>query len=153
MRLAIGLLGLCFVGCASQEDIFVDGRIENRCNESIPSCGFQAGCILRRDQFLRGRFPGGQRLIVRTESTPTRLILRALLLEQTFSGSEFFVRAYDTDCGAFDEAIRQDVDLFDLAGGDAILEEPLDVEGRGDHLIEVFSDMGAEFRFLVEQEE
>ena len=43
--------------------------------------------------------------------------------------------------------------LFDLAGDDGIIEAHLDVEGRGDHLVEFFSDMTARFLLVIDQED
>jgi hypothetical protein len=145
-------LGLSF-GCATAEDIFTEGRIENRCNDSVPVCGFQAGCVLGEDQFLAGRFPGGQRVIMRTESEQTRIILRFLLVDRVFPGTQIITRAYDTGCSDFFDARYEDRDLFDLSGDEGILEFRLDVEGRGDHMVEVFSDMGSGFLMTLTPEE
>jgi len=140
-------------GCQSREEIFTGGRIENRCNGAIPVCGQQAACVLSTDQYIRGTFPGGARVIIRTDVDPARLVTRFLLIDQTFPGTEMQVRAYDTGCGDFDEQLYRDVDLFDLAGDDGTLEYHLDVEGRGDHMVELFSDMGSGYLFQVDIED
>lgn len=140
-------------GCSDDESAFIQGRLENRCNGAIPVCGFQAACVLGADQFIRGRFPGGQRVIVRTQTDPTQIRTRFLLLDQKFPGSEIAVRAFDTGCGDFDEEQAVDRDLFDLAGDDGIIEYTLEVEGRGDHYVDVFSDMTSDFIFKVELED
>ena len=137
-------------GCADAEEIFTSGRIENRCNGSIPVCGFQASCILTTDQYLRGEFPGGQRLIVRTEIDQARLRARFLLTEQRYPGTELFARAFSTGCSEYDEEKTLGEDIFDVIGAEGIVEYELDVEGRGDHMVEIFSDMSAAFLFLVE---
>jgi hypothetical protein len=93
------------------------------------------------------------RVIVRTDVDPARLVTRFLLIDQTFPGTEMQVRAYDTGCGDFDEQVYRDVDLFELAGDDGILELHLDVEGLGDHMVELFSDMGSGYLFQVDIED
>ena len=55
------------------------------------------------------------------------------------------MRASDTGCAGFDEELLRDVDFFDLAGDSQTLEYELEVSGRGEHLIEVFSDMSSGF--------
>jgi len=147
---ALVLAGL--VGCATSEEIFTRGRIENRCNGSIPVCDDLAACVLSQEQYLRGDFPGGQKLIVRTEDAKADLIPRFLLVDERYPGTEILVRAYDTGCGDYNEGHAEDVDLFELAGGDGIIEYRLTVNGLGDHLVEIFSDMSSEFLFRVDIE-
>jgi len=144
---------LAAAGCASEEEIFTEGRIENRCNESIPICGYQASCVLGEDAFLRAQFPSGHRMIVRSEVDPVRLRVRLLFTEESFPGTELLVRAYSTGCADYDEHSVTGEDVFEqLTGGDAA-EYELDVTGRGDHMVEVFSDMAAEFLLVIDQEQ
>lgn len=139
-------------GCVDDSRLFTQGRIQDLCNESIPICGRQAACALDDGEFFAGRFPGGQRVITRTEFEDQRLIVRFLLDEMVFPGTEILVQAYTPDCGDFDEAHPQNVDLFRLAGDDRILQFELDVAGRGDHLVEIFSDMSASYSMTFELE-
>lgn len=152
-KIVIGLSLCVLSGCTTAEGIFTEGRIENRCNDSVPVCGGQAGCVLGTDQFLEGRFPGGQQVIARTDSELTRIVLRFLLVDRVFAGTQIITRAYDTGCTDFDDQRHEDRDLFDLSGDEGILEFHLEVEGRGDHLVEVFSDMGSGFLMTVSNEE
>ncbi len=153
LALVAGAFATTSAGCLTAEEIFTQGRLENRCSDSIPVCGYVAACVLGQDQYLHGDFPGGQRIIVRTEVDKVQLITRFLLVDERFPGSEIFVRAYSTGCGDYDEGHAVDVDLFDLAGNDGVIEYGLDVTGRGDHMVELFSDMSAEFMFRVDIEE
>ncbi len=155
MALCGAILGasLFIAGCADAESTFTSGRIETLCNDSIPVCSVMAGCTLGTDQYLKGEFPGGQHTIVRTDVDEARLVARFLLSDQVFPGTEFLVRAYDTGCADFDEGLTNDRNLFELAGADGILEYHVDVVGRGDHLVEFFSDMAAGFLFAVDIEE
>ena len=145
-------LPLC--GCTSDEGVFTQGRLEDLCNASIPVCDTQASCVLEEDEFFEGAFPGGTRLIVRTETEQADLIVRFLLTEPLYPGTEILVQAYDTSCGELSEEHPKDIDLFRLAGDDRILEFSLPVEGRGDHLLEVFSDMSSTYilNVIVEEE-
>jgi hypothetical protein len=149
---ALALLA-ALAGCETSEEIFTRGRIENRCNASIPVCGYIAACVLTQEQYLRAQFPGGARLIVRTEIDQAQLVTRFMLLDERFPGTEIFVRAYSTGCGDYNEGHAEDVDLFELAGDDGIIEYGLNVTGLGDHMVEIFSDMSAEFLFRVDVED
>lgn len=140
-------------GCASSEDIFTGARLENLCNDALPVCGQRAGCVLIGSEYIRGRFPGGQRMIVRTPTDNSRFRVRILLVDQVFPGTELLVRAANTGCDGFDEILQRDVNLFEVAGDSQTLEKELDVEGRGDHLVEVFSDMATGFALTVEVED
>lgn len=148
------LLGLLLLnGCQSAEDAFTDGRIEQLCDRSVPVCNSQASCVLSTDQYLEGAFPGGLKIIVRTETDEATLIVRTLLTDPRFPGTEYQVAAYDTGCSVPEEVLIQDQDLFDLAGDDGVIEHHLQVTGRGDHLVELFSDMSASFLFRVDVDE
>lgn len=132
-------------GCVDDSRVFTQGRIEDLCNEAIPICGRQAACTLGNDEFFSGRFPGGQRVVARTEFEDQTMVIRFQLDDLAFPGTELLVQAYSPDCGSYDEEHPRNVDLFDLAGDDRIIEYRLDVPGRGDHLIEIFSDMSASY--------
>lgn len=155
----VHLLGLLWFGlllgfgCQSAEDAFIGRRIENLCNASVPACGRQASCVLAPDEFIAGQFPGGKNIVVRTETEQTRLVVRTLISDATYPGTEFYIRAFDVGCSSFDEARETEANLFDLAGDDGVIEYALDVEGKGDHRLEFFSDLAAGFHFLVIQEE
>ncbi len=129
---------------------FTLGRTRTPCTDSVPVCDDIAACVLGSDQYLHGLFPGGQRLIVHTEIDQAHLIARFLLVEEWSPGTEILVRAYSADCSDYDEGHATGVDLFELAGDDGIIEYGLDVSGLGDHQVELFSDMGAEFMFRVD---
>ncbi len=137
------------VGCVDDSRVFTQGRIEDLCNESIPICGRQAACILGDDEFFSGRFPGGQRVIARTEFEKQDMVVRFLLDDLAFPGTEIQVLAYSPECGSYDEEHPRNVDLFELAGDDRVLEFKLDVGTRGDHLVEIFSDMSASYDMTI----
>ncbi len=143
----ISVIFVLFVasGCVDDSRVFTQGRIEDLCNESIPICGRQAACILGGDEFFSGRFPGGQRVIARTEFEKQEMIIRFLLDDLAFPGTEIQVLAYSPDCGSYDEEHPRNIDLFELAGDDRVIEFKLDVATRGDHLVEIFSDMSASY--------
>ena len=147
-RAAMPVVLLCAaVGCGDAQSIFTEGRIEKRCNDSVPICNRKASCVLLDDQYLQDHFPGGKTFMIRTEQDDTTVFARFLLIEPRAPGTEILVRVYSTSCGSFAEGTTKDADLFDYAGDDGIIEYELDVEGRGDHLVEIFSDMSSEFLF------
>lgn len=139
-------------GCGDAESFFTDGRIEQRCNEAIPICNAQASCVLQDDQFLRDDFPGGKVFMVQTEAEETELVARFLLVDPRASGTELFVRVHTTACGTFEEGRTKDRDLIDYAGDDGIIDYELTIKGRGDHLVEIFSDMSSNFLFRFDRD-
>lgn len=144
---------LACAGCGDAESIFTEGRIEKRCNDTVPVCNTKASCVLLEDQYLRDEFPGGKVFTLRTEEEQTRVVARFLLLEPRYPGTELLVRVHSASCGTFAEGTTKDRDLFEYAGGDSIIEYELDVEGRGDHLVEIFSDMSSDFLFRFDIDE
>lgn len=140
-------------GCVDHDENFTRGRIQTTCDGSIPVCDRRADCVVGDDVYLEGTFPGGRDTIVRTESDGNRLIVRFLLRKMVAPGTELLVRAHGSGCGEISEAHPKDVDLFERAGDDRILEFQLDLAGRGDHLLEVFSDMGADYTMTTTVEE
>ena len=147
--IAVGLtlLAIAAGGCGDAESIFTEGRIEKRCNDSVPICNKKASCVLLDDQYLHDDFPGGKIFMIRTEDESTTMFARFLLIEPRAPGTELLVRVHSTSCGSFAEGSTRDQDLFDYAGDDGLIEYELEVEGRGDHLVEIFSDMSSEFLF------
>ena len=141
------------IGCINNGDIFAEGRLEDTCNDAIPICNTQAACTLQNDEFYSGSFPGGLRIVTRTETENANIVVRFLLNEMNFPGTEILVQARTPDCGDYDEKHPKDIDLFRLAGDDRILEFQLEMPGKGDHLVEIFSDMAAEYLMTTEVEE
>ena len=151
-KLLLALGALVMTGCVDDSRLFTEGRIEDLCNESIPVCGRTAACTLDNSEFFRGEFPGGQRYIVRTEFEDQKMFARFLLDDLAFPGTEILVKAFTPDCGDFDQKHPRNVDLFDLAGDDRVLEFEIDLPGQGDHLVEVFSDMSATYLMTFDVE-
>ena len=151
--IAVAALALLHTSCVSDVSLFTDNRLEDPCNSSIPICDTQAACVLEGDEYYRSEFPGGTRLIVRTETEQSPLFVRFLLTDPIFPGTELQVIAYDPGCGEFDEEHPRDIDLFELAGDDRIIEFELELNGRGDHLVEIFSDMSSQYLFGIILEE
>lgn len=155
-RHVLPILGIWLMvgGCFSDDALFTQGRLEDICNGAIPVCSTQAACTLENDEFYDGFFPGGVRFIVRSETEDARLVVRLLLTEPLYPGTELLVQAHEPGCGQFDEEHIQDIDLFDFAGNDRVIEFEMDIPGRGDHLLEIFSDMASEYTLvtLVEEE-
>lgn len=154
------LIGFCVAlfavvsatGCADQESLFTQGRIETSCDGAVPICNTRAGCVLGNDVFLEGSFPGGRKMIVPTETPNNQLFVRFLFRDMRAPGTEMLVRANDPDCSDFDETHLTDVDLIERAGDDQILEFKLKLDGRGDHLLKVFSDMTTSYKMTTKVE-
>ncbi len=144
---------LLLAGCESQEDAFIGRRVEDLCAGSIPVCELRAACVLDDDEYVGGRFPGAQRLVVRSEADGQRLVVRLLLTEMVYPGTELLVRLHTPACASADEAHLVDVDVFDRAGDDRTLEFTLPMGDRGDHLLEVFSDMSAAWLLTADPEQ
>jgi hypothetical protein len=70
-----------------------------------------------------------------------------------FPGTEFQVVAHSVGCDGFDELHLVDVDIFNYAGDDRIIQAELELEGEGDHLVSVFSDMNASYLMTLTIEE
>lgn len=151
------LLAACAVlwaaGCLTADEAFTGGRIQNLCAESLTICDGSAGCALDNDHYLEGNFPGTVRVIVNAKVAGGRLSVRLRLTEMRYPGTEMVVQAYEPGCGDLSEERLKDVDLFDLAGDEGVLQFDLALKGAGDHLLEVFSDMSAGFLLTVEMVE
>lgn len=150
--LALGTCAVLLASCVRQDEVFTEGRVETTCGNAIPVCDTRAACVLDDNSFVEGAFPGGIKTIVRTESEKSRLLVRFLLDDLSSPGTELLVRAHDPGCGNFNERHPQDVDLFERAGDDRILEYELQLNGSGDHLVEIFSDMASDYTMTVTSE-
>jgi len=172
-------LSMCSAACRDAQQIFTEDRLENLCTGHVPTCGMVASCVLGEDQYIRGQFPGGATVVVRTderhrpdtpppgqqaptepasEQGPERttvtanMLVRLLLIDPRYPGTELRSRGYDNDCGNFDERLDQEVPggLFELAGGDGVIDHALVVGGDGDHMVTIFSDMNAGYLLRVD---
>jgi hypothetical protein len=137
-------------GCISAEEAFTEGRVQNLCAESLSACGQAAGCALDNAHYAEGRFPGAFRVLVHNETSNAGLVVRLFLSEMKYPGTELLVQELEPGCADFDREHLKDVDIFDLAGDEGTLEFELSLSARGDHLLELFSDMSAEFLLTTE---
>ena len=154
LRLTISwvLCAVFFVGCITAEDEFTQGRLEKTCDGAIPICTFQAACILGRHDYLEGSFPGGQRFIIHTDELDKRMIVRLLFNEMIYPGTEFMLQLYGPGCSSREVKHVLDVDLFERAGDDQIVEFPLPINMPGDHMLEMFGDLAASYYLAIELE-
>lgn len=149
--LAAGVVGLS-AGCVSDEAVFTQGRLEVLCEESLPVCATRASCMLDGDSYLRSTFPGGVRAIVRNDYDEDTAVVEILLTEALAPGTELQVELQSPNCGRVEEERLIDVDLIEEAGSDRKFIFELDFQGRGDHLLSVFSDMNASYLLSVTPE-
>jgi hypothetical protein len=144
------LLALTLTGCLSAEEAFTEGRIEDLCDDTVPVCQLRADCVLDVDEFSRGTFPGAWRGVVRTDVDDAQLRVRLLLNERVYPGTELLVQVWTPGCADRERGHLVDEDLFRRAGGDGVLEFVLPAGARGDHMVEVFSDMAATWTLVVD---
>lgn len=138
-------LGVLLSSCVDDESVFTDGRLEDLCNGAIPVCDLQASCMLTNEEYYRGSFPGGFYVFVRSNAESNRIMVRFLLTEMLYPGTELHVIVRTPDCGHIEEEHILDRDIFDFAGDDRIIDFDIPLPGKGDHLVEVVSDMNADF--------
>lgn len=139
-------------GCDTAEDVFVDGRLRDLCNGAIPVCNVQASCILTDRRYLRSSFPGSQQILVRSEEPDRTLVARLFFSDMVFPGTELVLQAHSPQCSSFAEEQLEDIDIFEAAGDDRVLQFSLDLPDKGDHLFEVFSDMTATYLLTIDVE-
>jgi hypothetical protein len=142
------------VSCESGEEAFVDDRLLMPCQEAYYICNRPAGCVIDKDHYVEGVFPGTRRMVVRTERRDVRLDVKLYISFMEAPGTEIFVQAWEPDCtldtiNARDH--RVDVDIFEEAGDDRTLGFSLNVAEKGEHLLDINSDASAEYLLLVAQ--
>jgi hypothetical protein len=148
--LGMGLLGMGLLGCESRIDDFTAGKLENLCQLSIPVCQTRVTCLIDEDHFISGDFPGSSAVLLYAEHPKNRLKVKILLSEEVYPGTELLIRLYDVGCVSSVEKKIKEMDIFLLAGEDQILDFEFELNGLGDHLIEIFSDMNAHYQLIVD---
>ena len=147
---------LAFVStsCQSGADAFVDDRLRSICDEAYRICGLPAGCVLDRNHYIEGAFPGSRRFVVVTESRDVKIIVRLYFETQVAPGTQFLLHAFEPNC-IIDkekaEVIWENVDIFDEAGGNRTLQFELEVADEGEHLVEISSDAATDYLIVVDQ--
>ena len=136
--------------CQSRQETFTQGRLESLCEASLPICKTRVTCTLDESSYISGIFPGAQSAVIYTPHPQTDIKVLLLLDEQVYPGTELMVRVYQVGCVEVKEEKWIDVDLFEQAGDDRIIELDFEVEGRGDHLIEIFSDATASYSLGIQ---
>ncbi len=148
--LALILATLSLSACLSEEELFTQGRLEKYCRSAIPACAVQASCVLGDKDYLSGHFPGGARVIARSQPNDTSIKIRILLTEPLAPGTQLLIQVSSPGCDEITEERLEDIDLFALAGEDRILDLNVPLIGQGDHLVEVFSDMSSTWLMTFE---
>jgi len=146
------VLGFVLVSCQSSQDEFASGRLEKFCDGTIPICAVQAACIVEKTDYLDADFPGGQRFIVQANELDSQLVARLFFNEMIYPGTEFLLKVYGPGCSTIETEHLLDVDLFERAGDDRTVTFLLPIHEKGDHLIELFSDMAATYLMTIDLE-
>ena len=139
-------------GCQTSQDEFASGRLEKFCDGTIPICAVQAACIIGNTDYLDADFPGGQRFIVQANDLDNHLVARIFFNEMIYPGTEFLLKVYGPGCSSIETEQVLDVDLFERAGDDRTVTFLLPIHEKGDHLVEVFSDMAAKYLMTIDLE-
>jgi hypothetical protein len=141
------LLAWAFLaGCAGRRETFLEGRVEDRCDQSWPVCDRVAGCLLGPESYLSGGFPGNGRFIVRL-AEPSTVRVTFFLEEVSSVGTEAVITFYEEGCRArIREPITGKAFVTESQRFDGVARQA-ELVGEGDHLIEFEAD--AEARYLV----
>lgn len=153
-----GLVALAWAamtsGCQAGSETFVGDRLPMLCDGIYWTCNVSAACTIDEDHFLEGSFPGTHRFLVHTDELSSGLLsLRLYFEEMRAPGTELLAQVYEPAClvdGELGRVHYEDVDLFDEAGDDRVLDLELEVEERGEHLVEIYSDASASFLLTVD---
>lgn len=152
MKVASTLVVLALaLACACQENsVFALGLEAQVCEDSIPSaCGAMARCMLDRDHYLEGRFPGAQRFAIHTTSE-TDLTFEVLLEDRHSPGSFLRLQVSEPTCmekSLYDSGGK---DIFQDTATDGVLKIPVRLRQPGDHLVELSSDAYCSYKIKFE---
>lgn len=147
---ALGFLSACETG----EEAFVDDRLILPCQQAYHICGVPAGCVIDKNHYVEGVFPGTRRLVVKTEARDVKLDVKLYISSMAAPGTEILVQAHEPDCTLDTTKARDhriDVDIFREAGDDRTLGFDLEAAEKGEHLVELYSDASAEYLLIVSQ--
>ena len=148
--LALGILS----ACESGEEAFLDDRLILPCQQAYHICNVPAGCVIDKNHYVEGVFPGTRRLVVKTETRDVKLDVKLYIRSMAAPGTEILVQASEPDCTLDTSRAREhriDVDIFKEAGDDRTLGFDLEVSEKGEHLLELYSDASAEYLLIVSQ--
>ena len=154
-RAVLPLLGSLLTSCVTGTSTFVGDRLPHLCSESYSTCGVSAGCALDDGHYVEGTFPGARRVVVFSEQPDTAFRVRLYLETTQAPGTELLVQLYEPDCTLDTVGARthyEDIDLIAEAGPDrTILLDDMIVAQRGEHLLEIYSDMSAAYLLIVDR--
>ncbi len=142
------------LSCRTGPEAFVDDRLLSVCDEAYQICSMPAGCVLDRNHYIEGAFPGSRRFVVTTESRDVKINVLIYFESQIAPGTQLLIRAYEPSCSvdsAKAEVLMENVDIFKKAGDDRILDFELEVADVGEHLVELSSDASADYLIIVSQ--
>ena len=148
------LMGIICTACETGEEAFVDDRLHMPCQQAYHICNLPASCVIDKNHYVEGVFPGARRLVVKTERRDVKLDVKLYISTMEAPGTEIIVQASEPDCTLDTVKARDhrvDIDLFEEAGDDRTLGFNLEVADKGEHLLEIYSDASAEYLLLVTQ--
>lgn len=143
---------LVFSACSEGYGGFTGARLGVLCDRTIPVCSVQAACVMDDASYAEGVFPGGLRTLLIHADERSLVTVRILFVGARAGGNELRVRVYETGCAGFDETRIADRDVLQTVGPTGIFETTLEMNGIGDHLLEIFSDAASSFVVTVQTE-
>lgn len=153
MRALAALPSLSFalaLSCEGDATLFTADREPQVCEDNIPSaCRAMARCVLDKNHYLQGRFPGAQTFIVRT-AAETDLRFEFLLEDRYAPGTSLRLEISEPTCiekSFYDSAGK---DIFREINSEGILGIPFHARMAGDHLVRFSADATCSYKLRVE---
>jgi hypothetical protein len=140
---------IVFAACANLVDDFTSGRALDPCSGSnYGLCNTVAGCILDNTNYIRGHFPGQERVLVRTTG-PAAVEVHFLLENVTAAGMQTLITWYEPGCSSpFQQSITGDVFVGE-AEKTGEFTRSQDLLAAGDHEVSYQSDSNCDYYFKV----
>jgi hypothetical protein len=149
------LAALAAPSCQTGVEAFAAGRLLDLCDGAYYVCNFPAGCTLDQDHYAEGSFPGVRRVVLATTGEGAPVQVRLYFTSMIADGTQLLVQMHEPDCTIdkkTNRVILEDVDLIDEIGDDRLLIYDFKANQEGEHLIEVFSDMSADYLIIADTE-
>jgi len=138
----------CGVGSGAQGN-FTSGLSRDRCDGTFPVCQTTAGCTMGVGRYLEGSFPGTRQFIV---PAPADSVVNVRIFFKREQATGIDTEIFWNEPGCFDtyQYLSEGADIFLDAGNSQIFERSHQVFLDGDHLVEVISDMVADYVLVIE---
>ena len=136
-------------GCTGGKDAFLDGRIEDSCNQAWPVCSTVAGCLLGTQSYMSGRFPGTAQFIVQL-AEPSSVSISVYLDGVTSTGTEASLTYYESGCQGRVPNKVTGTEFTKESDQVGFFTRSASLQDIGDHLVTFRSDAQAEYVLKVD---